>query len=101
MADNLTVEDLAQIIRDNPGCAATVDNDCWWINRTDLPEPRMANFADEDAYYEALNKWEEERTIVSDSDMGHTYKGYGSGSSYGGDILQALALIVGISVESV
>jgi len=29
------------------------------------------------------------------------YGGYGSGNCYGGDILQALAAIVGVRVESV
>ena len=74
--------DLVQIIRDNPGCVAVIDNDCWWIKASN----------DDDA-----------ETLVSSDDnlkpLGDG--GYGSGHCYGGDILQALAVIVGIQVESV
>lgn len=76
-------KDLVQIIRDNPGCIATIDNDGWWINSKEDPHGDP---------------------IVSDSDIAYGSLGdggYGSGNSYGGDILQALAIIVGIKVESV
>ena len=26
-------KDLVQIIRENPGCIAVIDNDCWWLWR--------------------------------------------------------------------
>ncbi|WP_129448154.1 hypothetical protein [Methylibium sp. Pch-M] len=72
-----------KIIRDNPGCVATIDNDCWWIH---------AKGADDDA----------EPLASSDDDIKRLGAGgYGSGHRYGGDILQALAVIVGIKVESV
>lgn len=75
--------DLVQIIRDNPGCIAVIDNDCWWIH------------ADEKAR-------ENDEILVSDSD---DFKPLGDGGQpghlYGGDILQALAQIVGVKVESV
>lgn len=28
-------KDLVQIIRDNPGCVAMVDNDCWRLFKSD------------------------------------------------------------------
>ncbi len=71
--------DLVQIIKDNPGCIAVIDNDGW-----DL--------------------FDEERDLIVDSsDTFHTLGagGYGTGSNYGGDILQALAKIVVIKIESV
>ena len=64
-------KDLVKIIKENPGCKAIVDNDCWWIQNKDGTE-----------------------LVCSDG-------GYGSGNCYGGDILQALAKIVGMKVESV
>jgi hypothetical protein len=88
-------KDLVQIIRDNPGCVATIDNDCWWI-RPAPPKPLDEMSDDElDAYNDAPS-------IASDGDVQPLGDGgYGSGSSYGGDILQALAIIVGIKIESV
>ena len=71
-------KDLVQIIRDNPGCVAIIDNDCWWLTSADGEE--LAN----------------DRDIAPLGDGG-----YGSGNCYGGDILQALAVIVGVKVESV
>jgi hypothetical protein len=85
--------DLVQIIRDNPGCVATIDNDCWWL----LPaEP-------EGLSEEEWDDWRDKSELASSNDkllpLGNG--GYGSGGCYGGDILQALAVIVGIKVESV
>ena len=75
--------DLVQIIRDNPGCVATIDNDCWWIDAKDKPEDGPPLISSDDNF-----------KPLGDG-------GYGSGHCYGGDILQALAQIVGIKVESV
>ncbi|TIL91426.1 MAG: hypothetical protein E5Y73_17265 [Mesorhizobium sp.] len=92
-------KDLVQIIRDNPGCVATIDNDHWSIHKKCPSE----NPHEEDGYMDDWNKWEMENELVSASDeilpLGDG--GYGSGNCYGGDILQALAKIVGIKVESV
>jgi hypothetical protein len=82
---------LAEVIKNNPGCWAQVDNDWWCLYSKDINE------LDDDEDYEEY--------VIADS-SGDTVKlppeeGYGSGSCYGGDLLQALAEIVGIKVESV
>jgi hypothetical protein len=84
----LTIQDLAQIIRDNPGCYVEVDNDWWalWVSK------EAKDTADDD---------DEVGYLVSSSEMGTADWGYGFGNCYGGDILLALALIQGITVESV
>jgi hypothetical protein len=88
-------KDLVQIIRDNPGCVATIDNDCWIIMPA-RPKP-LGQMTDDD--YDA---WECLKPLArSDDDLVRRGGGYGSGCTYGGDILQALAVIVGITVESV
>lgn len=76
MANN---KDLAQLIKDNPGATFTIDNDCWWMMAADG-----------------------ETELASDSDVIRKGDGgYGSGNCYGGDVLQALAEIVGVKVKSV
>lgn len=77
-------KDLVQIIRDNPGCVAVIDNDCWWLYR---------NAEDRDS--------DDAEPLATDGEVIPLGGGYGSGHCYGGDILQALARIVGITVESV
>lgn len=72
---------LVQLIKDNPGAVFTVDNDCWWMNRKDAGE--------------------DDEPLATDSTHPGPDVGYGSGCRYGGDILQALAKIVGVKVESV
>ena len=72
-------KDLVKIIKENPGCKAIVDNDCWWIQNKDGTE---------------LVCSDDKIVRIGDG-------GYGSGNCYGGDILQALAKIVGMKVESV
>jgi hypothetical protein len=73
-------KDLVEIIKANPGCVAIIDNDSWALEKVDGTP--LAN--DGDTFYPPLG----------DGD-------YGSGHCYGGDILQALAKIVGITVTSV
>ena len=75
-------KDLVQIIRDNPGGVFIVDNDCW-------------------QYVSAEEKPGDEPLAQSDEVVELGDGGYGSGECYGGDILQALAVIVGVKVESV
>ena len=88
-------KDLAQIIRDNPGCIATIDNDSWTLRKPG-EEP------DFHRDWDAEEKWLEEHTLAHTGDsIVHRGSGYGSGNCYGGDILQALAVIVGIKIESV
>lgn len=95
---NKPTKDLVQIIRDNPGCIATIDNDNWSL-RKNTPYP--AGF--DDWKFEAQDKWHDEQKLATSSDnFGHLGDGgYGCGNCYGGDILQALAIIVGIQAESV
>lgn len=81
--------DLVQIIKDNPGCTVTIDNDCWFIYPSSNPN----------AYDAGL----EEKELVSSYDELEPLKGntYQSNNCYGGAILLALAEIVGIKIESV
>ncbi len=76
--------DLVQVIRGNPGCIAVIDNDSW------------------DLWRDEAHRDSDEPPLASDGDVKPLGDGgYGSGNCYGGDILQALAVIVGIRVESV
>lgn len=90
-------KDLVKIIKANPGCVAIIDNDCWHLYRKhpyeDGPEEESPN----------REAWEKANELACDSDdlVEHGDGGYGSGNCYGGDILQALAKIVGVKVESV
>jgi hypothetical protein len=93
------VLDLVQIIRDNPGCCAVIDNDHWQL----LRKPSEDNPHDLDEDEAGHEKWSDDNVLC---EAGDDFKslgdgGYGSGNCYGGDILQALAIIVGIKVESV
>lgn len=83
---NDAIEKLADVIRENPGCIAVSDNDCWWLYERGFRQ------GDDDA---------EDRELASYRTLSGPDCGYGSGCSYGGDILQALDLIVGVEVESV
>lgn len=91
--------DLVQIIRDNPGCVARIDNDSWELLRGRKVPKRAETWSvdEEDAW------WAEETLASSNDDLlpMKAGKGYGSGCCYGGDILVALAQIAGIKVESV
>lgn len=90
--------DLAQLIKDNPSAVAVIDNDSWWLYR----EPRENNPHDEESDYEAYEKWDEQNRIADYTSIQPIGDGgYGSGNCYGGDILQALAQIVGLKVKSV
>lgn len=76
--------DLVKTIRDNHGCIAVIDNDCWWLWRDEA------------------HRASEEPPLACDGEVRPLGDGgYGSGNCYGGDILQALAVIVGVRVESV
>lgn len=88
-------KDLVQLIRDNPRAVFTIDNDCWWM----LPAPPkpLDQMSDEELdAYEAAEPLARDGNVKPIGDGG-----YGSGSSYGGDILQALAVIVGVKIQSV
>jgi hypothetical protein len=86
-------KDLVQIIRDNPGCVAIVDNDCWTLYKQSPYTPPEGV---------AEDVWLRDNELANDGDVKRLGDGgYGSGNCYGGDILQALAVIVGIKIESV
>lgn len=91
--------DLVELIKANPGCIAIIDNDHWSIHKVD------PNSLDEDDYknYDDFEAAEDENTLAQAGDdiVRRGDGGYGSGNCYGGDILQALAVIAGIKVESV
>lgn len=88
-------KDLVEIIKANPGCVAVVDNDCWWLYREDP----SGGPADDSPNRET---WEKANELANDDNVKELGDGgYGSGNCYGGDILQALALIVGIKITSV
>lgn len=91
-------KDLVQIIKDNPGCIATIDNDSWCLQKN-TPHPEGFDSWE----WDRQDAWEKKQELASDSDDLVEYGdgGYGSGCCYGGDILQALAVIVGIKLKSV
>ena len=86
------MKDIVKIIQDNPGCVAVIDNDYWCLKTSN------ENLSDEE-----YDDWLEQVPLATSEDdlvpLGDG--GYGSGHCYGGHILQALAEIVGIKVESV
>lgn len=88
-------KDLIEIIKENPGCVAIIDNDYWvLLTPPNKPENEMTE--------KELDDWRGSLLADSDDDLVPLGDGgYGSGNCYGGDILQALAVIVGIKVESV
>lgn len=88
-------KNLAEIIKQNPGCVAVIDNDTWTLYKAHPCENPHDGLG---AEWEA---WEQGNELANDSDVEPVGDGYGSGHCYGGDILQALAQIVGITIESV
>ena len=91
-------KDLVKIIRENPGCIAEIDNDYWILRR----ESTSNNPIDYDSDPEKADEWDDENILARSGEvilLGDG--GYGSGNCHGGDILQALAVIAGIKVESV
>lgn len=92
--------DLVQIIKDNPGCTVTIDNDCWQITADDGSYPN--DFDDWDAVKQ--DAWQKENApLVFSSDELESLQGstYQADNCYGGAILLALAEIVGINIQSV
>jgi hypothetical protein len=87
-------KDLVQIIRDNPGCVAVIDNDSWWLYPA---PPKPVGEMSDDEY----DDWRDVPLATDGNIAPLGDGGYGSGNCYGGDILQALAVIVGIKIESV
>lgn len=98
MVKKSEVKDLVQIIKDNPGCIAVIDNDSWTLKKgTPYPD----DFDNWDG--KKAEEWEEAQELASSSDKLKPFnmETYQEGNCYGGDILLALATIVGIKIESV
>lgn len=89
-------KNLVQIIKDNPGCTAIVDNDSWYLMKA--KPPGFDNFSEQEK-----DEWSDNAQLASSHDELTWPKGRVGFSSccYGCDILEALAIIVGINVESV
>ncbi|VAW38927.1 hypothetical protein MNBD_GAMMA01-1317 [hydrothermal vent metagenome] len=86
------MKDLVQIIKDNPGCIAEIDNDSWHLfPARSKPKEDMTEEDHEDYY---------DKPLACNSDI-EPLGDDGYGHCDGGDILQALAEIVGIKVERV
>lgn len=92
-------KDLVAIIKANPGCIATIDNDSWTLHRA-LPEGfmRWRDGAQGDWWGDPNNL-----LARADDEPFKWPKGKGDFASccYGGDLLEALAIIAGMNVESV
>lgn len=81
-------KDLVQIIRDNPGCVVIVDNDNWQLYKEhpdNEPEDASEN-----------ERWHEKNELARDTNIEPID---GGGCCHGQDVLAALAVIVGITVE--
>lgn len=90
--------DLVDVIRANLGCVAIIDNDNWELCKPPPPKEVLDGMSDDE-----YDEWCETGRVLVNSHATIVRRGggYGSGNCYGGDILQALAEIVGIKVESV
>lgn len=87
-------KDLAQIIQENPGCVARIDNDYWEISKNDAPPDNFNDWDDE-----KREAWWQSQIIAKSSDYDDSdslYSGH-----YGWGVMQALAKIVGITVTGV
>lgn len=78
--------DLVETIKANPGCVIRVAEDEWWLTRTAASTEILVDDSN-----------------VDREKLGPVTELYGCarGPAYGGDVLQALARIVGVRVESV
>ena len=87
--------DLVQVIKDNPGCCAVVDNDCWVLYR-ESPWNNPHEEGDASAY----DAWEKSNELAQDTTIKPVGDGgYGYGCREGRDLLYALAQIVGMRLE--
>jgi len=87
MNDKVETQRLSDLIKDNPGCYVSLDNDCWTMTTRKPP-----NIEDMDEF----DKWLADNTIAKSYDYG-VYRG----NLHGRAILYALANIQGIVVEPV
>jgi hypothetical protein len=90
MPSNVTIAKLASIIQKNPDAVITLDNDCWWMDKGVNPYDWQS---DDPKEVERYDKFEDKKRIVSSQDMKY------SSGPYGRDVLEALAYIVGVTIE--
>ena len=83
MDKKMTTADLAEWIKNNKNCVFVVDNDCWF------------------AYADKNEDDFDQEPDISDRDMCSEQMGYIGTHVYGGDILQAMAFILNVKLESV
>ena len=92
---NVADKNLVKIIRSNPGCIAWIDNDYWEIKKAAPPD----EYDDWDC--KKQSQWDEANILASSrDDIATINPNFSGGNCYGGDILAALAEIVGIKLES-
>jgi hypothetical protein len=94
-----SIPDLSQIIRDNPGGTVQIDNDNWQFYRVESEKnPHQPDTDDHEDWFET----DQESRLVITSDDKFSVDGVPVEFSegYGGDILKALASIVGIRIEN-
>ena len=85
----MDAEKLAQIIKDNPGALAIVDNDSWYL---EAPQPKDYDDWDGEQQYH----WDEhKRTIARSYDFPEL------GISHGYGLLEAMAILTNVTIEGV
>lgn len=90
------MKDLIQIIRDNPGAIARIDNDNWTLMGPETEEERAAwEAGDNDRAEDMMDARE-----LASSDDEFTNPDHG-GICYGEGLLYALGELAGIKVEGV
>lgn len=92
-----TISELAEIIKSNPGCVVTVDNDYWRLDKMNIWD----NPHDEEGNPDEFALWEKENTLIDSDQIENASVGDVTQNCYGGGILMALAQINGITIESV
>jgi len=92
-----TIKNLVQIIRENPGAIAEIDNDGWSLYSANWNNP--PDFGDQIDQ----DDWVQKNTLVTSADQIESLEGtsYGDNDTYGTAILLACAQIAGIKVTSV
>lgn len=86
---NSDAEKLAQIIKDNPGATAIIDNDSWYL---DAPQPEE---------YPTWDKEQKHHWDKNKSTLARSYDFPELEVSYGYGLLQAMAVLNDITIENI
>ena len=87
------IKKLSGIIKDNPGCTIRIDNDGWEIFDQELYD--KYDFPERDDHWDEI-------VLADSSDYAHCWvNGWGDASCYGAAVLEALAYLQKVNVESV